>query len=158
VILNAEEQEAQYRMAIFPEGPNIDVMYLHDELWVPVVGIDSKVFILPGVPQLFEQLLTLLLEYFDDRIAKDNKFKRYFIKTQLSESQISPFLKVLQKKADAEDIKVGSYPHMEHDFNTVSILGRNKDDKLIRSLVDEAVVRFKGEEIDAETERQYSVR
>lgn len=152
-VLNEQEEKAQLRMAIFPE--NAKVTFLDNELWVPVVSIKDKFYILPGIPQLFEKLLTLLLQHLNPRIESNN-FKRYFIKTKLTESQISPFLSILQNKSESRNIKIGSYPHMEHDFNTVSILGREKHDEFIRNLVKETEIALEGEEINEETEKFYS--
>lgn len=159
-VLDKEAQEAQFRMATLPVGPNVEYIYLNNELWVPVVGIDEKVFILPGVPQLFETLLTGLVEtHLQERILKGNKFVRYYVTTELSESQIAPHLTQLQSKAISEgydDVKIGSYPHMGLDLNTISILGRFINNDYIRGVVEYSLKNLKGKEINAEQEEKYS--
>jgi len=159
-ILNKEAQDAQYRMATLPQGDDVENIYLNDELWVPVVGINQQIFILPGVPQLFESLLTRLIEnHLIKRIPNDNKFIRYFVTTEFSESEIAPKLTSLQSKAINDgynDVKIGSYPHMGLNLNTISILGRFKNDDYIRKVVDYSVEQFKGTEIDPTQEEENS--
>lgn len=159
-VLNKEAQEAQFRMATLPQGSNVEYVYLNEELWVPVVGINKQIFILPGVPQLFEALLTGLVEtHLYERIQLGNTFIRYYVTTSLSESEIAPHLTQLQNKASDDgfkDIKIGSYPHMGLDLNTISILGRFKDKEYIRGIVDYSVKNLKGKEIDAKQEEEYS--
>lgn len=160
VKLNKEAQDAQNRMVILPKGSNVEKIYVNEELWVPVVGINQQVFILPGVPQLFESMLSELIEgHLSKRIINENTFIRYFVVTPLSESEIAPSLTILQKKAlddGYDDIKIGSYPHMGLDLNTISILGRNKNNEYIRTIVEYSVSNLKGKEIDAKQEEEYS--
>jgi molybdopterin-biosynthesis enzyme MoeA-like protein len=46
--------EARRRMALFPWPA--EVHFWNDDRWVPIVQIDN-VFILPGIPALFESML-----------------------------------------------------------------------------------------------------
>ncbi|KAH3680337.1 hypothetical protein WICMUC_000404 [Wickerhamomyces mucosus] len=168
--LDEEAQKAQHRMATFPSSDKlIEILYLHEELWVPIIGIDSKVYILPGVPQLFQKLLVLLVQSssISERLEGHNRFVRYFIKTELSESEIAPLLTSLQIKSDSyvsgkygeltgSSIKIGSYPHMGLNFNTISVLGRVKDEAFLRGVVNDCVVHCQGIEISDEEEAQNS--
>jgi molybdopterin-biosynthesis enzyme MoeA-like protein len=52
-----EQQKARKRMALFPVK-DAEVLHVDSALWVPVVRMKQKLCILPGVPRLFEQLLT----------------------------------------------------------------------------------------------------
>lgn len=160
VELNKEAQDAQNRMAILPKGENVEYIYVSEDLWVPVVGINQQVFILPGVPQLFESMLTALIEtHLSQRILNGNTFIRYYVTTSLSESEIAPSLTILQRKAiddGYDDIKIGSYPHMGLNFNTISILGRSKNNEYIRQIVEYSIDQLKGTEVDAKKEEEYS--
>jgi molybdopterin-biosynthesis enzyme MoeA-like protein len=101
-----EQKTARLRMALFPVGS--EVLFVDEELWVPVVKI-NKVHILPGVPQLFQRLLKGLQEYITLPPISE-KSTRILIHTELPESHIAPFLTKLAKRLESEDIKVGSYP------------------------------------------------
>jgi molybdopterin-biosynthesis enzyme MoeA-like protein len=52
-----EQKTARERMALFPVK-HAEVLHVAPELWVPVVRMKGRLIILPGVPRLFEQLLT----------------------------------------------------------------------------------------------------
>ena len=55
-----EQQTARKRMALFPVK-HAEVLHVDPALWVPVVRMKQRLCILPGVPKLFEQLLTCYL-------------------------------------------------------------------------------------------------
>lgn len=153
-ILTGDAHEAQMRMATLPTGQDVEYIYTRDDLWVPVVGIKKQVYILPGVPQLFQTMFKGLLNgVLKDRIVPD-EFVRMFVKTSMRESEIAPHLSKLQKEAG--EIKIGSYPHMGQGFNTVSIIGREKDREAMIKIVESCVKNLKGEEITAEQEVAYS--
>lgn len=50
-----EQTKARLRMALFPR--DAEVLFVQEDLWVPVVRVGGKVCILPGVPRLFERLV-----------------------------------------------------------------------------------------------------
>ena len=52
-----EQKKARLRMALFP-AKHAEVLHVDSALWVPVVRMQQKLCILPGVPRLFEVLLT----------------------------------------------------------------------------------------------------
>lgn len=153
---------AFYRMATLPNGPNVKNYYVHDDLWVPIVSIEKKVYVLPGVPQLFERLLTGFTNTLKGLygLEKDaaHEYQRYFVKTPMSESEISMFLAKIQKRGTevSKEIKIGSYPHFGMGFNTVSILGLKKDDAFLKQIVKETIQTLKGTEISATEEQQIS--
>lgn len=45
-----EQVKARKRMALFPE--NGEVLFVQPDLWVPVVRLEGKLCILPGVPRV----------------------------------------------------------------------------------------------------------
>lgn len=159
---SAEALKDYYRMATLPSGDNVHNYYIFDDLWVPVVSINKQVYIFPGIPQLFERLLNgmspILKEVYSLKDTDDNEYQRYFIKTEMSESQISGFLRQLQERSAnvSSSIKIGSYPHFGMGFNTVSILGTKDHKSFLKQITEEAVAKLNGEEISAEMEKEYS--
>lgn len=159
---NGQALQDYYRMATLPDGHSVKNYYLVEDYWVPVVSIQNKVFILPGIPQMFEELLDTLAPVVRSIHGLDpnqeENFRRYYVKTHLSESEISQYLRDLQAKATdiSSVIKIGSYPHFAHGFNTVSILGTKKHDDFLRMITEETVLHLNGEEINEEQERAYS--
>ncbi|SCU80927.1 LAME_0B05028g1_1 [Lachancea meyersii CBS 8951] len=157
---DAEALKDFYRMATLPSGPEVRSFYVVDELWVPIVGISKKVYILPGIPQLFEKLLNAfeptLKQLYDVDDRNPHLYERYFIKTRKSESEISAFLRQLQSRcvAVSEEIKIGSYPHYGMNFNTVSILGLKEHHLFLVELVKESIQKLEGTPITAEEEKK----
>jgi molybdopterin-biosynthesis enzyme MoeA-like protein len=56
-----EQKTARERMALFPALA--EVLFVEEELWVPVCRLEGKLCILPGIPTLFQRLLTGLTPY-----------------------------------------------------------------------------------------------
>lgn len=159
--LDAESLKDYYRMATLPAGDEVKKYYVADDLWVPICAIQNKVYILPGIPQLFERMLTSFLPTLKEIYHMDadkREYVRYFVKTKLSESQISRHLRTYQEEADShsDDIKIGSYPHFGMGFNTVSILGEKTNEDYLKSIRDRVVNELEGEEISEEQESEYS--
>ncbi|CAN3474663.1 hypothetical protein DICA0_B05732 [Diutina catenulata] len=122
--------DAYYRMATLPTATAsvpIDNVFVDPKLWFPIVEINYRVYILPGVPQLFVKLMQALVPRLLPRIDQQNKYVRRYVKTTTGESELAPFLGELQREVDAEygagAIKIGSYPHMAWRINTLSIIG-----------------------------------
>jgi molybdopterin-biosynthesis enzyme MoeA-like protein len=158
--LSKTQLDAFYRMATIPKGENVEKLYLDDELWVPVVGIDKKVYILPGVPQLFTRLMVGLGEILKPRVVSDFLTRR-FVQTRTGESELAPFLTALQHECNIkygkDGVKLGSYPHLTWKINTISIIaGSNVNDKDLLSIVQRVLEGVKGEakEISADDEER----
>ncbi|SMN19028.1 similar to Saccharomyces cerevisiae YMR178W Putative protein of unknown function [Maudiozyma saulgeensis] len=150
-----------YKMATLPAGPTVQNYYLYDDLWVPICSINKQVFIFPGIPQLFERLLnglTPIVKSLYNLGEKDIEYVRYFVKTRMTESQLSHNLKLLQEDASkvSSEIKIGSYPHFGKGFNTISILGENKDAQYLVELMNRAIKEFDGQQISTEEEDEVS--
>ncbi|CAG8551854.1 40343_t:CDS:2 [Gigaspora margarita] len=112
--------EAKQRMALFPQPSRI--IFPHENLWVPIVIVNENIHILPGVPKLFEALLTGYGRY-----LKGDKFVRKFVKTFYPETFIAPILTEAQEKVKDFGIKIGSYPETTEDGKyavVVSFLGK----------------------------------
>lgn len=154
---NKEAVAAQLRMATIPTGSNVTKHYIADDLWVPVVGIDNKVYILPGVPQLFTRMLEGLTPYIDNRKpSTDQQLIRFYVTTKLKESEMAPYLGRKQTEVDSKGIKLGSYPHMSIGINTVSIIGKESDREYLREIVKDVEENLQGTEVSKEEEEKLS--
>lgn len=162
--LSSRKLEAYYRMATFPKAGGdvlVEKMYTDESLWVPVVGINKKVYVLPGVPQLFEKLLFGMKPHLQLRVDDELVLKRMYVKTEMKESDFAPFLSDLQHECDENygegTVKLGSYPHMNWKVNTVSIIGNEKigEDEL-RALISRVEENVIGKQIGAEEEEYMS--
>ncbi|ODV97706.1 hypothetical protein PACTADRAFT_78158 [Pachysolen tannophilus NRRL Y-2460] len=153
---NKEQKEANLRMVTLPHGSNVQTFYTQD-LWVPIVNINNKLNILPGIPRLFERML---LEGIDPAIAKrldpNLKFKSYYVNTKFPESRIAPILNKLIKndRFNQIDIKLGCYPHK--DSNTVSVTGRILNDNILNELVTIIEKELNGMVITKAQEHEFS--
>lgn len=152
--ISPRQLQAFYRMATFPVDKSgaieIEKIFIDNSLWVPIVGVHKKVYILPGVPQLFKKLLDGLEPYIKPRIDKSLLLKRYYVKTSTKESDLAPYLTDLQNKCNddfgASNVKLGSYPHFSWKTNTISIIGNEKVKDLdLRLLVSDIVDNIQGE-------------
>ncbi|KAG2167854.1 hypothetical protein JADG_007593 [Aureobasidium aubasidani] len=148
--------EAKKRMVILPYDKNLSseeqVVFTADDLWVPVAVVNGNVHILPGVPRLFERMLTGLkpglLPSLTDPEGKG--VYRIIISTPLPESGVASYLTELAKKVEPEGIKVGSYPRWGKARNTVTLVGRNKE--YMDSLVPEVEKGVQGKRVTKEGE------
>lgn len=130
---------AKLRMVQLPiddSRPEEDqVLFVNEDLWVPISVVNGNVHILPGVPRLFEALLDgmrpLLLPRLTDPEGKGSY--RLLFSTPLAESQAASYLTELAVRVKPQGIKVGSYPRWGKAHNTVTLVGRDKEfmDKLI---------------------------
>jgi hypothetical protein len=102
------------------------VLFLADDLWVPVAVVNGNVHILPGVPSLFEKLLDGLKPILSPRLAdpEGKGILRILISTPMAESAIAPYLSELAERVEPKGVKVGSYPRWGKQRNTVTLVGR----------------------------------
>ncbi|KAK4052078.1 hypothetical protein OIV83_002372 [Microbotryomycetes sp. JL201] len=135
-----EQKKARNRMALFPK--QAEVLFVQEDLWVPVVRMGGNVCILPGVPSLFERLLTALLSRYVPLPPSSEKPYRWLIHTKQPESNIAPFLTSLQQRVKEEGIRVGSYPKLFAGVD-VSLIG--KDEGRLSELSQEVVKELQGE-------------
>ncbi|KAJ3249885.1 hypothetical protein HDU77_007302 [Chytriomyces hyalinus] len=98
------------RMATLPSQPS-KISFPCSDLWVPVVTVNDNVSIFPGVPRLFQQLVSYFVH---DTIVPSvpglKKFVRVQIGTPKMESEIADVLTRWQAEVDPLGIKIGSYP------------------------------------------------
>ncbi|CEQ39281.1 SPOSA6832_00793, partial [Sporobolomyces salmonicolor] len=170
-----EQKKARLRMALFPK--EAEVLFVQEDLcvffpdftelqasdlvepysWVPVVRVAGKVCILPGVPKLFERLITGLAAHYIPLPPSSEKPYRILVHTEgkggrdgvthpaslrIPESSIAPFLTELHERVRKEGIRVGSYPKLLRGVD-VSLIGKNED--RLHELAQEVIKELKGE-------------
>ncbi|KAG8705577.1 hypothetical protein FRC08_001591 [Ceratobasidium sp. 394] len=133
-------------MALVPEGPGAETLFVCENLWVPVVRLQGKLCVLPGVPSLFRKLLDSLVPYLPLPLEGE-RYHRKMVLTQLPESAIAPYLTSLQARLKAEEIQVGSYPSVLRGV-TVSLIG--KDLARLDALGEEVVKEVQGQVVEPE--------
>jgi molybdenum cofactor synthesis domain-containing protein len=138
-IQNQDEQQrsAQHRMALFPE--KAEVIFVGKDIWVPVVRLEGRLCIFPGIPGLFQKMLAGLTPFLPLPPPHERPH-RLQVFTLHAESIIAPFLTNLQKRLSREGIRVGSYPVLQQGVY-VSLIGS-----------DEARVKQVAEEVEREIE------
>lgn len=128
------------------------VVFVKDDLWVPISVVNGNIHILPGVPRLFEALLEGLKPSLMPRLA-DPEGKgtfRIIISTPMAESAVAPYLTELAAKVSSRQLSIGSYPRFGKSRNVVTIVG--KDREYMESLVDEVVQNVQGRRVAVEGE------
>ncbi|KAJ2925310.1 hypothetical protein H1R20_g11759, partial [Candolleomyces eurysporus] len=118
---NQEQKTATLRMALFPESA--EVIFVHPEMWVPVVRLNGNLCIFPGVPGLFRGMLHSLADFIP-LPPKSERPSRIQIFTDRAESLIAPYLTRLQERLRPHGIQVGSYPVLYKGV-FVSLIGRD---------------------------------
>ena len=147
---------ARLRMVELPwddaESVDEQVLFVKDELWVPISVVNGNIHILPGVPRLFEALLDgmkpMLLPRLTDPEGKGTH--RILFSTPLAESAVATYLTELAAKVEPKGIKVGSYPRWMKKRNTVTLVGRDKE--YMESLIPEVEKGVEGRRVTAEGE------
>ncbi|KAF3156773.1 hypothetical protein TWF106_008859 [Orbilia oligospora] len=142
---------AKLRMATLPTGAGCRAYFPSDELWVPIAIVNDNVHILPGIPLLFQQMLTGLEKELVPRIeASSRNIFRLMISTPQPESQMADYLTLLQEKVQERGVKVGSYPRWGKPRNTVTLVGRDRE--YIEGLVEEVSKQLEGVRVSVEGE------
>jgi len=107
---------ARLKMAEIPEGA---ILNRSDGIWFPTVQLEN-VYILPGVPQLFEPKLKMIAQ----RYRVDPYFMRV-IYTSAGESAIAAYLN--QCLAQYPELMLGSYPKFDDADYRVKLTLESKD-------------------------------
>jgi molybdopterin-biosynthesis enzyme MoeA-like protein len=147
---------ARLRMVELPtdESRNNDdqVLFVKEDLWVPISVVNGNIHVLPGVPRLFEALLDGMKPVLVPRLTDPEGKGTYRIlfSTPLAESAIAGYLTELAAKVEAKGIKVGSYPRWMKKRNTVTLVGRDMD--YMESLVPEVEKGVDGRRVMVEGE------
>jgi molybdopterin-biosynthesis enzyme MoeA-like protein len=124
---------AKLRMAQLPNDPKLadedQVIYVKEDLWVPLSVVNGNIHILPGVPRIFEAMLEGLKSRILPRL-KDPEGKglyRMLFSTPLAESAVAPYLTELAAKVEPKGVKVGSYPRWGKNRNVVTLVGKDRE-------------------------------
>ncbi len=149
-------RRARYRMIELPydeKKPDEEqVIFAADDLWVPISVVNGNVHIFPGIPRLFEKMLTGLKSRILPRLVdpEGKGVHRILFSTPLPESGVAEFLTELSAKVEGKGIKVGSYPRWGKSKNTVTLVGKDKD--FMESLVPEVEKGVEGKRVMEEGE------
>ena len=152
--------EAKKRMIRLPIDTSRDekdqVLFVNEELWVPISVVNGNIHILPGVPRLFEKLLDGLKPRLVPRLTdpEGKGVYRLLFSTPMAESAVAPYLTELAARVEPKGIKVGSYPRWGRKRNSVTLVGRDK--ALLDSLVPEVEKNVQGIRVDKEDEADES--
>lgn len=138
-----EQTTAFRRMALLPA--KAETLYVRGDFWVPVVRLEGKLCVLPGIPTLFEGLLNALVPYLP-LPPPDQRLFRILVQTRKRESDIAPFLTDLQARVKSEGIRVGSYPKWGVGVH-VSLIGSKER---VETLAQEVAREIEGEVLPAE--------
>ncbi|KAF8980380.1 MoaB/Mog domain-containing protein [Cyathus striatus] len=112
---------AMHRMALFPE--KAEVLFVGPDIWVPVIRMEGKLCVFPGIPRLFQRMLAALTPFLP-LPPKSERQLRIQIFTERPESMIAPYLTSLQARLKPHNIQVGSYPILYKGVY-VSLIGRD---------------------------------
>ncbi|KAH9936701.1 Molybdopterin binding protein [Amylocystis lapponica] len=120
---SAEQRTARERMALFPA--RAEVLFIAPDVWVPVVRLEGRLCVFPGIPRLFQRMLDGLARFLPLPPASERPFRQQVFTTQ-PESSIAPYLTELQARVKAAGVRVGSYPLLQRGVY-VALIGRDKD-------------------------------
>ena len=147
---------AKLRMVELPidekKDINNQVLFVKEDLWVPISVVNENIHILPGVPRLFETLLEGMKPHLLPRLI-DPEGKgtyRLLFATPMAESEVAGYLTELSNKVSPKGIKVGSYPRWGKKRNTVTLVGTDKG--YMESLIPEVETGVDGKRVMAEDE------
>jgi len=150
------QRRAKLRMIQLPYDkalPDEDqVIFVSDDLWVPINVVNGNVHVLPGIPRLFERLLMGLKPRILPRLVdpEGTGVYRILFSTPLPESEVAEYLTELSQRVDSKGVKVGSYPRWGKSRNTVTLVGKDKE--YMDSLIPEVEKGVKGRRVQSEGE------
>ncbi|KAN0094537.1 MoaB/Mog domain containing protein [Tylopilus felleus] len=150
---NEGQRIARKRMALFPH--DAEVLFVAPDIWVPVVRLEGKLCVFPGIPSLFQKMLDNLGQFLP-LPPPHARPCRLQVFTNLPESSIAPFLGTLQKRVNSEGIRIGSYPLLQRGVY-VSLIGANRD--RVREVAEQVEKEVEGRivsEEEAEAKRRSS--
>ncbi|OAA79781.1 molybdopterin binding domain containing protein [Akanthomyces lecanii RCEF 1005] len=148
---DSPDLRAKLRMVYLPTDESRPLkeqfLFTSEELWVPVSVVNGNVHILPGIPRLFTALLDGIKPHIISRLVDPSGKGSYrvIIQTPYAESKVAGYLTDLAARVEPKGIKVGSYPHWDRKYNTVTLVG--KDEAFLESLVDEVVRNVEGKRV-----------
>lgn len=154
--VDSPARRAKLRMIELPYDKKLpdedQVVFAAEDLWVPINVVNGNIHILPGIPRLFEKMLSGLKPSLLPRLTdpEGKGVHRILFSTPMAESEVAGYLTDLSGKVEAKGVKVGSYPRWGKSRNTVTLVGRDKD--FMESLVPEVEESVKGRRVQVEGE------
>ncbi|KAK4958463.1 hypothetical protein LTR10_004891 [Elasticomyces elasticus] len=149
-------RKAKMRMIELPYDKDLpdedQVIFVAEDLWVPINVVNGNIHIFPGIPRLFEKMLSGLKPQLLPRLTdpEGKGVHRVLFSTPMPESEVAGYLTELAAKVKDKGINVGSYPRWGKSRNTVTLVGRDKD--YMESLVAEVAENVNGKRIQVEGE------
>lgn len=125
--------DVQKKMLIFPTPCTVHYV---EPLWLPLV-VAKNVYIFPGVPYLFEKMMSSFAHLF-----KGGKFYRGVVYTDLSESRIALDLEKVQEKYPS--VAIGSYPQMPGANYLVMVTVEGVEQEMVNKAVSELMPLLHG--------------
>lgn len=154
VVPNTVEWESLQRMTTLPSG-DIVTSYYSPTSWTPVVTVNGKLAVLPGVPRFFEELLVKGL--WPNVTTPNDPYTSRYVVTKVPELDFGKFLAELQGTVDP-NIKLGSYPHLEQHVVTISITGRESEAQTLDKIAARVAKGVNGIPITKEQEEELTNR
>ncbi|KAI1208397.1 Molybdopterin binding protein [Annulohypoxylon truncatum] len=154
--VDSPARNAKLRMVQLPIDPSRNLakqaLFVSDTLWVPISVVNGNVYVLPGLPKLFEPMLGGLKQFIIDRLVdpEGKGISRIIISTPMPESSVAAYLTELAARVEPKGVKVGSYPRWGSKNNSVTLVGR--DAEYLESLVPEVVENVRGKRVSVEGE------
>ena len=156
--VDSPARKARMRMVELPYDTSLpdkdQVLFVAEDLWVPISVVNGNIHILPGIPRLFEQLLAGLEPILLPRLSnpEGGGVHRIIFSTPLPESEVAAYLRELAGRVNDKGIKVGSYPRFGKSKNTVTLVGR--DQNFMEALVTEVERGIRGNRVQVSWTRQ----
>ena len=128
------------------------VLFVKEDLWVPISVVNGNVHILPGIPRLFESLLDGMKPLLVPRLSdpEGSGIHRLIFSTPVSEAAVAAYLTELAAEVEPRGVKVGSYPRWGKKRNTVTLVGKDKD--YMESLIPAVAQSVQGRLVSTEGE------
>ena len=136
-LVTEEVTEGHLRMADIPDGA--DLVHTADVRW-PTVVMDN-VFVLPGLPKIFEMKLPVLFEHLDS----SEPFQSEAVYTLCRETNLAGLLDELSAKH--ADVSIGSYPVIGDYAYRVRLTFDSQDGDAITRAVDDLLASLPAEMI-----------
>lgn len=114
------------RMALLPEGA--ELVMTQTGSW-PLVRIEN-VFVLPGLPQIFQRKMTALAEV----LGQDAPILSRSVATRCNEGELGDLLERLQR--DYPEVMIGSYPRWQDEVKVLVTLDSRSAAAVDRAVAD----------------------
>ncbi|KAJ8651720.1 hypothetical protein O0I10_012708 [Lichtheimia ornata] len=144
---NVKNRQGYERLATFPYPAQL--LRPKQQFLIPIVIVNSNIYILPGIPRLFELLVDSLEDHLQRIINQQQRsvgggFHRMEVATKATEGAIAQTLARIQARVTKDGLKIGSYPVWgDPNVNVVvSVVG--KDEKAVQGIAKEIAKEIDG--------------